>query len=665
MSHLYHTDLHQFVEAYFSAIGATITDKHADYFIVIFSDGRKERYTYLPRIAGENKEIKLLAKGSKEFRAMVQECSTRAAVSQVKASYSSDSIKFVLHRKSCCDLCPFITICEREDGCCDFCPNYKSCNTRIENADFVGLGEIVESQPADVLCFIFQVELSNDYSLSQKIQKTIAILIHLETGEVINNILARDLPLLDMEPWDGIPCLNFESYSTYLNTARQGAEEMLKEHLDVFKKEIEGPLHDKIVAITTKFEEDYAENYVKNTFEQLEELQNDAVKLCEREIRGYTINCSYHIKNVVLLHTADDTRNIIFKLQNSGRELTVAGDFFLSRIDIKCSECGSEIDVGMLCNDGHVLCKNCTESCSTCHEVICDLCDQESVLCSTCGETTCSSCIQKCAACGADVCPSHAYTCVSCGSVFCIDCYEVCTVCGTGVCKDHVHHCSQCNEPVCAEHIHHCSTCGQPFCEDHTDPCGICGSLLCEEHSSLSAYSGKVLCQEHTAHCAVCNDIFGTDEICTCTKCGDILCPSHHKECSKCHQVYCSKHINHCRGCGSEICDCTPFRNCSLCGEEFCPDCINAKGHCSACERLVQTDRNEPMISRVMDQLPGLEKYKHFYLGTSKELRVLYGKGLINGILVVCSSNGDIISSKELGFFDNLKAKSNTTGKGR
>lgn len=664
MKDLYDSELHQFVEMYFKATGATIIETHPEYFVVVLANGATARYTYLPRIASENKEIKLLAKGSKELRAMVQDCSSRAAVSEVKASYSAESVLSVLRRKKCCDLCPFVTICDREDGCCDFCYNYKNCNTSIENADFKGLNEIKDSTPVNAIGFIFHVELSNDYSLSQKIQKSLTILIDLETGETINNILARDLTQLKLEPWTDSSCLDPQTYAGYLKTAREGAEEMLKEQLDVFKREIEGPLQDKIVAITTKFEEDYAENYAKSTLEQLEQLQSEAVTLCEREIRGYTLNCSYHLKNAIIFHTTEDVRNMTFTLKTTGKEVEIPGNFFLGRVDIPCSDCGSEIDTGVICDAGHVLCKNCMESCTSCHKVICNQCDHESFVCSTCGETTCTDCVQKCSSCGAVVCPSHAYACVTCGNIYCIDCYEVCNVCGDNICKEHIQYCSHCNEPVCSQHSHNCSTCGQLFCDDHIDKCSICGSLLCEDHSHTSAYSGNILCQDHIATCAVCSDTFAANEIKSCSKCEDALCPSHYKQCSKCHSIYCSKHINHCRGCGSEICDCTPFQKCSLCGEEFCPDCLNAKGHCKACASLTSISSTDSLVSRAADAMPVISKFKSFYIGKSKELLVLYCKGLLNGYIVTCSYNGDLISSRELGFMENLKARGNTIRKG-
>jgi len=657
MGSIFSSELHKFVKYYFDTVGAKIVENHADSFTVVFPEGKKQVYTYSPRTASENKEMVLLAKGSKALRAMIQECNSQAAFSEVAINYSEDSIKALLCQKTCCELCPFIAICKNSGTCCDFCYNYRSCNTIIENADFIGLGDTISKSPTDLICFVFSVELSNDYSLSQKIEKTVTVLINLATGEVINNILIKDINLLDMLSCESTQLVNAENYPRYLKTARHEAENILKEQLDVFKKEIEEPLMDKILAITNKFEEDYIENYTKYTLEQLEQFQNEGLKLCEREIRGYTINNSYHLKNVIVMHTGLDVRNLVFRLKRSETEIQLPAEIFLSRINIKCTQCGMEIDTGVICSDGHILCRNCSEICSVCGKVICDTCDHETHVCSTCGEVICSDCIIKCSSCDAVLCASHAYYCSDCGKAFCIDCYEICHICGNNVCNDHLVRCNQCNEPVCSEHIHACSVCNKLFCDNHIESCIICGDLLCEEHAYTSAYSGRTVCSNHHAVCAVCGDTFAKDEIKSCNVCGEELCPAHIKECAVCGKVYCSKHINHCKSCGEEVCDCTVFQKCKLCGEEYCPNCINSKGYCKACEELDRIDIGDKLVVDVIKLLPELEKYNKFYLGSSKEIKVLYAKGLLNGHLIILSHRDEVLSHRDIAFIDNLKIR--------
>lgn len=659
MNSIYNSELHKFVEGYFNVLGASIEEIYNDSFIVLFPDGKRERYTYIPRVAGENKDVKLLAKGSRSLREFVQQCTLKAAFSSVKVSYSTHSTALALRQKSCCDLCPFITICQNTGTCCDFCNNFKNCNTRIENAEFSHLGETIETKPLDIICFIFTVELSNDYSLSQKIEKNITVLIDLNTNQILGSVLAKDLVNLDMEPMERNPLLNSDSYPGYLKIARQEAENVLKEQLDVFKKEIEGPLKDKITAIINKFEEDYVENYTKTTIENLELMQADALKLCEREIRGYTINSSFHLKNVIVLKCSRDVREMIFKLKQDQKELSVRGEIFLSRIDIKCSQCGIEIDKGVLCENGHVLCRNCSEICCICGKINCNMCDNETYLCATCGEPVCSNCSVKCSSCNIVLCSNHGYKCNVCNNLYCLDCHEICNICDTNICNTHVARCSECDEPACPDHTNQCSICQKAFCEDHTNICVICESKLCEEHSNFSAYSNRTTCDSHKAFCSVCEDIFAIDEVKNCTQCNDQLCPAHVKYCSKCGKVYCSKHINHCRGCGSDVCSCTSFTRCKLCGEEFCSHCVDSKGYCTACSSITRIEIEHNLVRLAIQALPALEKYNKFFLGKSREITVLYAKGFLTNVVIVFSLNNELINYKTVGFVEDFIRKIN------
>ena len=657
MNPIYNSDLHSFVEGYFKTIGAYIVEKYVDFFTVLLPDGKLERFTYTPKVAGENKDVKLLAKGSRYLKEMVQECSSRASLSAVRMNYSSQSVAEALKPKGCCDLCPFVTICENMGCCCDFCYNYKNCNTRIDNAEFSRLGNVVESKPSSLLCFVFMVELSNDYSLSQKIEKNITVLLDLNTGRVLNNVLARDLIHLDIQAPEGSVPVDLANYPVLLKNARQEAENILKEQLDVFKKEIEGPLKDKITAIVDKFEEEYVENYTRTTIDQLDQLQNEALKLCEREIRGYTINSSFHLKNVLVIDTNIDIRELYFKVNQ--KELAVRGEIFLSRIDIQCSQCGTEIDKAVLCENGHVLCSSCSDTCCTCGKTNCDVCDDETYICATCGETVCSHCSQRCSSCGAVVCSSHAYSCGTCGEVFCIDCHEICNTCGTNACSHHTTYCSECDEAVCPQHTHNCSVCSKPFCHDHVYNCTVCGDTLCENHTNFSAFSSRPVCDSHKATCSICEDVFAQDEVKNCSECSDVLCPTHSRECSKCGKVFCSKHINHCESCGKEICSCTSFTNCRLCGQEFCSDCVDDQGYCRACNSLTYIDKSNKLVAGVIQSLPGLEKYRKYYLGVSAEVKVLYAKGLLNNTLVVLNSRDEVIGSRDINLFEDLKRRFN------
>ncbi|NSW90852.1 MAG: hypothetical protein HPY74_09330 [Firmicutes bacterium] len=657
MRQVYNSELHKFVKGYFNTRGANIVEQQDNFFIVEFPGGLREAYTYVARVAAENKDINLLAKGSKALNNMIRECASIAAFSEVYVSYNTESVKSSLNHKNCCDLCPFFTICEHKDKCCDFCSYYKDCNTNLLNADFLRFESIKESKTLNIICFIFLVELSNDYSLSQKVEKLVSVLIDMDTGEAIGNIRLDGLINLDMKPADKKLILDEKQYRHFMNIARQEAFEAIRNQLEVFKKEIEGTLKDKIKSIIDKYEEEYIDNYAKSTLEQLDKLQEEALKLCEREIRGYAINCDYHLKNVILMHTVKDLRALVFRLHETGAEVTIPAEIFLNNVMIRCSECNTEIDLGIICRNGHVTCKTCMEICSACGKSICTVCDDESYICSTCGEIVCTDCVIQCTSCGVVVCPSHSYRCATCGKAYCIDCYEICNVCGNSVCHSHINQCDACNSFVCSDHIHKCSVCGGLFCDNHIHECSFCSDYLCEEHAMKSSYSGKIICSKHSGECSVCKNIFTIDELDRCTICGTTLCPNHVKTCSNCSKVYCSEHINHCNCCGKDYCSCTEGIKCKLCMETYCPGCINSKGLCKACEGFTLVDREHKLVRNISELVPEVADYRKYYLGTAHEVNILYAKNILTGHLVVFNNNGKILSSRKISFIEFLRRK--------
>lgn len=657
----YKSELHTFIKGYFDACNAKIIEQQDNFFIVELPDGIKKTYTYIAKVAAENKDICLLAKGSKELNDIMSKCTSKAAFSEVHISYNAETVKTSLTHKECCDLCPFFTICDYKEKCCDFCSYYKSCNTSILNADFVRLGNIKESKPLNIICFIFLVELSNDYSLSHKSEKLVPVLINLDTDEPMGSIRVDDLIGLDMNTEkqsidENIP-LTDKQYRFYMNVARQKVFETIKNQLEVFKKEIEGVLNDKISSIVNKYEEEYIDNYTKTTLLQLNNLQEDALKLCEREIRGYAINCDYRLKNVILMHTTKDVREVFLKLHETGAEIVVSGQIFLNNIEIKCSECNTEIDIGTLCEQGHTACKTCMEICSACGTSICNVCDDEGYICSTCGEIICAHCVTKCASCGVILCPSHGYRCTTCGKIYCIECYEICEICGDSICTSHINKCSKCDAFVCSNHIHKCSVCNELFCDNDIYKCSICNSNLCQTHAVKSSYSKQVVCSEHSGLCSVCANVFALNELEQCTLCSSVLCPDHKKVCVSCNKVYCSEHINHCTGCGKDYCSCTHVVRCKLCQETYCPECVNSKNLCKACSSLALANKEEDLLKAVFAQVPEIANYQKFYLGRASETNVLYSKNIVSGCFTVFDDNGRVISNKKISILGFLKRR--------
>ena len=654
MNKVYNTELHKFVEAYLKSKDARIERKHNDFFEVIYENGERAAYTYSARIASEGNNIGLIAKGSKILKAMISECTGKAAYSSVSISYNESTLKSSLAPKSCCSLCPFISVCEHKCGCCDFCSYYKSCNTNISNAQFSKLGNLVSSTPVKIMCFIFTLELSDDYTLSQKIEKDIVVLIDIEREKTLENILVKDILKLELKPWANSKKISTEKYRHFLNLAKSRASDVLSGQLEVFKKVIERPLVEKIKSIVSKYQGEYIENYTKTSLEELDSLQEEALTLCKREIRGYTINTDIKLKNLILINTRRDKRKLVFTRCKEQKDFEVNAEIFLSRVDIYCDECGSEIDISALCSNGHILCSSCYESCNSCDNIICSICDDESFICSTCGEIHCLSCSKTCDVCGAVICPDHSYECSECGKLLCFDCHEICSICDLAICSSHSSCCSECGKHICSEHQRKCSVCGESYCDEHIRQCQVCKTYLCSNHTGKSEFSKRHVCHAHLKTCTFCKNEIASDEVHYCSSCNAPMCPDDTLECKNCMKEYCRNHVSHCKCCGRSYCSCETPVKCRLCGEEYCSDCVSLRGYCKCCGNLKSVKADSEIISKLIDQIPQLSKYKRFYLGISQEIKTVYAKSLFKRYLVVMDSSYNILGKRRLTFLESM-----------
>lgn|GEM_PF-1528405 len=653
MQKMYNSNLHKFIEQYLKAQGAFIDYKKDTYFEAVYPDGRRIAYTYSAKVAAADKNIRLLAKASKALKEIIETCSSKAALSSVSINYNLNSVKKSLEIKECCNLCPFFPKCESHTSCCSFCHLFRSCNTVIENAYLEDLGTITHTENLEIICFVFTIEIANYYTQNIKIENDIAVLVDAEKSQVIRVMRVQDILGLDINTGSGF-FTDTGKYYTSLNTARKYVEKIVDRQLEVFKKDIERPVFEKVQSIINKYRQEYTDIYTVSTLEELEELQHEALELCRREIRANTINTDIHLKNVILLKTTCDTRKIILKSKSCNLSFPVEAELLLSSANIICNSCGSEIDQGYLCDNGHIICRQCGTRCYSCGRIICDVCDDDSYICSTCGEIFCNDCIQSCSSCGSVVCSYHAFRCSDCHNLLCIDCFIMCEVCGRDLCKNHAKSCNYCHNEVCSEHSVICSTCNYVFCTNHVEDCSICKSKYCLDHIFHSQFSGKSICSEHSRNCGICGGIFATDEMNSCTSCGKALCPDHSHACAVCGNIYCQDHVQHCLICSKDYCTCDTFSTCKICGNSYCSSCVGPEGVCHACKTL-KPSYDKDICKTLGNSLPSLLQYKKFYITYSYEITTVYAKSFSGGTVAVFDRKNNLISCKTLGFTQKIK----------
>ncbi len=656
----YKTTLHQFVEEFYRIKDAKLDIIDENYFNVSFSDGRILRYTYNPKIANVNKEVKLLAKGTKALNELIEEAAVKGAYSNVDIEYTKQSVAESFKEKKCCGLCQYSNLCESKDTCCDFCHYYRDCNTRIINAEFKELGIITQQTPINAICFIFKVEINNDYSLGDGLHKRIMININMDTGEVLPELIVNGLETLQMREDIEPKGISDKDYYLYYKQARDIVQEMVIPQMELFKHQMQEPLMEKIEAIIEKHYIEYLDTYTKTKPEESDEMQSQAVRLCERELQGYAVNVTFNLENVFIYKTNKDIRNLIFSFKNKeiSKNVEIQVELFLHKVNISCTHCGIEIDKGYICSNEHVLCTKCSTKCEICETVLCDSCGDEGISCSTCGSLVCPECTVICEKCGIEVCNDHAYSCSVCGKKLCIDCYELCTECATVLCSEHVNNCEICEVPICEDHLYKCEVCGKGHCIEHVFKCEMCENdkgYRCQEHIVESSFSAKHFCGNHIGTCSICKRVLGKNEINLCSICSTNMCPEHSYKSSGCGKHYCKQHIIQCEACGKLYCSCTEFDECIICGQSYCEGCVNEKGICKICNALKEIKSENTILKKAKELDERLNKYTRFYFSKSDNRLVIYAHKLMEDYVVVFDINDSIIYSKRILINERLK----------
>ncbi len=652
---VYQSALHNFISEYFKAQNAAIKILDEDFFQVNFPDGETLTFTYKPRIASENRSVELLAKGSKALRSIIEKCRFESLMSQTQVSYTEDSVSQSVGQKSCCNLCPYFAICENKTGCCDFCSYYKVCNSHIQNAVFERLGDIKESSPVTLIAFIYSVTISSDYAIHLKSQIRMMVLLSYPDGEFFDNVVVNQLEQLDFQPVINPAPIDGQMWEKLNQQAREALHLKLDPYMHLFRHQSETPLQDKVTSILNKYSDDYMQNFTSFSAEKLENLQSEALAYCEREFRRFAVVCEYDLENAFIIHTSVDKRELVFMVD--GKSVSIDGEILLNRVNIRCSQCGLDIDKGYLCGNGHIICASCADICTICGKPACNFCGDRTYDCQTCGETICGHCAGLCSQCDSVSCGEHHFSCRACGEGICFDCMELCSVCNQPFCQEHIGACCECGKHLCADHQTLCSSCGAISCAEHTYRCGVCNTPLCGDHAVLSASKSMFVCGAHLAECITCGQSYSVTELTACDKCKSLVCPEHTVTCSSCGKSFCSEHVTRCPGCGKAYCDCIAFSACKYCGMEYCPDCLDDNGICTGCRTLKHTVPDPEMIRLLSDRDPAWARYKNYRTGRSGDMTVVLAQSVRSPRIAVIHPDRGVVIDKRLKLLDYLKLK--------
>jgi ubiquitin-protein ligase len=234
---------------------------------------------------------------------------------------------------------------------------------------------------------------------------------------------------------------------------------------------------------------------------------------------------------------------------------------------VTCQNCGGRGQITQFheCNNGHLVCPDCSTECAKCGKNLCILCpidnitSGEEMLCRDCREGTVvhqeapaplSSEIEEirtvtCQNCGGRgpitqfhecnnghlVCPDCSIECAKCDNNLCTLCtLDNCTVGGELLCRNCQNECAICKSTICNEHLSTCDACGVAACPRCLSTCSICGRNLCKDHIKKIPGFDRTICNSCTANCNICgNQIeYPKYKLIKCERCGRFACKNHY-----------------------------------------------------------------------------------------------------------------------------------------
>jgi len=164
-------------------------------------------------------------------------------------------------------------------------------------------------------------------------------------------------------------------------------------------------------------------------------------------------------------------------------------DIFDHQIIPPICDCGKPIYSGIICENLHLTCLECSYRCEECEKLICARCDMN--FCSRCRVPLCSDHSYECEHCkemgksNIWICERHRHICAECGKTLCPNCVTECVVCDKDLCK-HDEECSIecdiCGKHACKEHTFECDYDNKIYCTNERTTCHLCDGTYCIRH---------------------------------------------------------------------------------------------------------------------------------------------------------------------------------------
>lgn len=167
--------------------------------------------------------------------------------------------------------------------------------------------------------------------------------------------------------------------------------------------------------------------------EEIEKINKEEQFVIQDEVQKHNLNIKNKLINTSFIYYPEYSLSIFLEENSTskpaGRMLDLVYDPLEKKLSaLHCDSCGKELSELILCESGHLTCRECGSRCEACNRVICKKCSSKK--CEECGKTICSKCQARCSRCGKIKCKSHMQQ-TKFGANICSKCLERCFSCGT------------------------------------------------------------------------------------------------------------------------------------------------------------------------------------------------------------------------------------------
>jgi hypothetical protein len=196
------------------------------------------------------------------------------------------------------------------------------------------------------------------------------------------------------------------------------------------------------------------EETIKNSTikEDIDKLEKEKQFFISDEKHKHSINLNNSLMNTTIINYPIYSFKLFLKNKNQLKELKFSYNPVNNELSkLYCDSCKKEITEIIICDSGHLSCKDCISVCPRCQRKTCKSCQQ--LKCNICSGKICQKCATQCIICKKYICNSDIKKDNLTNHNICSSCAEFCNSCNKFSAKNSFRQCENCRKKFCSNCI--------------------------------------------------------------------------------------------------------------------------------------------------------------------------------------------------------------------